>query len=360
MTVAVLGGGAGARAAAGEMALAGWQVRMWDLPEFHAGLQALKAEPVLQVTGVVEGSARLAAVCADVGEAVAGAEVIFVVTQALGHAPMAEALAGVIGPEQVIVVMPGSSGGALQVRHIMNERTGVCPTVAETSTLPWAARCEGERGVRIVHRVGLVKLAALPAGETARLAEVLRPVMPGVTAAGSVLETMLSNGNPVIHPAVMLLNAGTVERCGGQWEFYEEGVTPAVAEVIRAVDQERLALGRATGVELLPEPEMSRRQGYSESADYLRAYRVGPGFQKLGGPASLQHRYLTEDVACGMVTWLELADVFEVPMPVCAALVQLTSVVLGRDLRQEAQRGLRALGLEGMTSAELVACLAGR
>jgi len=349
MTVAVLGGGAGARAAAGEFSLAGGQVRMWDLPAFRHGLAPLAEEPTLEVSGVAEGRARLAAVTEDIGEAIAGADLILIVTQALGHAPMAEALAAVIGPEQTIVVMPGSSGGALEVRHIIARAGGPSPTVAETSTLPWAARSEGDRGVRIVHRVGLVKLAALPGSDTGRLVEALRPAIPGLEAAGSVLETMLCNGNPVIHPAVMLLNAGTVERSGGRWEFYEEGITPAVADLIRAVDEERLALGRAAGIELLPEPEMSRRQGYSETADYVIAYRDGPGFQKLGGPGSLDHRYLAEDVACGMVTWLELADVFGVEMPVCEAIVRVASVVLGRDLRGESRRGLRALGLEGMT-----------
>ncbi|MCD6359536.1 MAG: NAD/NADP octopine/nopaline dehydrogenase family protein, partial [Armatimonadetes bacterium] len=253
-----------------------------------------------------------------------------------------------------IIVMPGSSGGALEVRRVIAGRTGSSPTVAETSTLPWAARIEGDRSVRIVHRVGLVRLAALPGSETVSLVETLRPVIPGLEPAGSVLETMLCNGNPVIHPAVMLLNAGTVERSGGAWEFYEEGVTPTVAALIRAVDEERLALGRAAGIELLPEPEMSRRQGYSETADYLTAYRDGPGFQNLGGPATLEHRYLTEDVACGMVTWLELAAVLGVEMPVCEAIVRLASTALGRDLRAQSRRGLTALGLAGMTARELL------
>lgn len=357
MTVAVLGGGAGARAAAAELALAGWQVRMWDLPGFRAGLAALQAAPLLQTTGVVTGSAQLEAVYSDLDQAVAGAQLILIVTQAQGHAPMAAALAQALDPEQIIVVVPGSTGGALQVRRIIAHRTGRCPCVAETSTLPWAARSEGERGVRIAHRVGLVKLAALPTAETAALVQTLRPVIPGLTEAHSVLETMLSNGNPVIHPAVMLLNAGTVQRSGGQWEFYQDGVTPGVAEVIRAVDEERLALGRAAGIELLPEPEMSRRQGYARSADYLTSYRDGPGFQRLGAPDSLQHRYLTEDVAYGMVTWLELAELFGVSMPVCAALVQLTSVLLGADLRKHSRRGLRALGLDGMSSEQIVASL---
>ncbi len=354
MNAAVLGGGAGARASAAELALAGWRVRLWDLPEFAGNLTALAADPVLRVTGRTEGVAPLDAVPEGIGEAVEGADFIVVVTQAQGHAPIAERLAPVIGAEQTIVVMPGSTGGALEMRRIIGEARGLAPTIAETATLPYAARSEGERGVRVIHHVALVKLAAIPASETGRVIEALRPVFRGLAAAANVLETMLSNGNPVIHPAVMLLNAGLVERSGGEWEFYEEGVTPAAADLIQAVDEERLALGREIGLDLIPEPEMSRRQGYSEHDDYLRAYRNGPGFQNLGGPATLQHRYLTEDVACGLVTMLELGEVFGVALPTMTAVTQLASALLGRDLRAESARGLAHLGLAGMTGEEII------
>ncbi len=354
MKAAVLGSGAGARAAAGELSLNGWQVRMWDLPAFAHGLNSLRDDPRIELSGRTQGIAQLHGVPREIGDACAGAEVIVVVSQALGHTPMAEALAPIIEPEQTIVVMPGSTGGALAFRRAVAGARGLAPTIAETATLPHAARIVGDRGVRIVHHVGLVKLAALPAAETGRVLDMLKPVFGGLDPAANVLETMLCNGNPVIHPAVMLLNAGLVERAQGDWEFYEDGVTPSVAELIRAADEERLALGRAMGLELLPEPEMSRRQGYSETNDYLGAYRDGPGFQKLGGPAVLGHRYLTEDVACGMVTMLELGDVFGVAMPTMQAITQIASVVLGRDLRGESARGLAALGLGGMSAHEIV------
>ena len=352
---AVLGGGAGARAAAADLALNGYRVRLWELPRFAANIAALMDEPRLTITGVEEAEVRLDSVGVDLAQACEGAEVIMVVTQALGHAEIASLLAEVVADEQVVVINPGSTGGALEFAHILREKGGPIPTLAETSTLTYAARVSGDRGVFIKRRVKLVKTAALPATETERVVRLLKPVFPGLVPAANVLETMLSNGNPVIHPAIMLANAGLVERMAGDWEFYAEGVTPAVADLIRAVDEDRLALGRAVGVDLLPEPEMCLHQGYSESADYLECYRDSPGFQGLGGPASLEHRYLTEDVACGLVTMLELAEVFGVALPTIAAVVQVTSVLLGRDLRAQPRRGLASLGLAGMTPQQILA-----
>lgn len=355
-TAAVLGGGAGARAAAAELALAGWAVRLWDLPQFLEEVEDLLADPHLQVDGVAEGTVELETVTDDIRDACEGAALILIVAQSPGHRPIAEELARAVTYDQAIVVMPGGTGGALEVRQIIAGESGLggVPAVAETSTLPYAARSHGQRGVTIRHRVQVVRLAAVPAGETRRIAQMLRPVFPGIREARSVLETSLSNGNPVIHPAVMLLNAAFIERVSREWEFYEEGVTPAVARLVEAVDDERLALGRAVGVDLLPEPEMSVRQGYSKVPDYLIAYRDGPGFQGLGGPDSLQHRYLTEDVAYAMVTWLELAEVFGVEMPTTEAVVRIASEVLDEDFRTQSPRGLKALGLAGMSAEEIV------
>lgn len=352
-TVAVLGGGAGARALAADLALQGCAVRMWDLPRFFAWLAPLQQDPTLTVTGAVEGQAQLEMVSDDLTEVARDADVIFVVTQALAHAEIAEALAPVVTADQCIVVNPGSSGGALEFAQVLQQHDVARPVIAETATLTHTCRITGERQVMVRMRVGLVKIAALPATTTDRVLAMLKPLLPGLDAARDVLETMLCNGNPVIHPTVMLLNTGTVERSGGHWQFYEEGFTPSVATVVEALDAERMALGRALGLELLSEPEMSRCQGYSEHADYLRAYRDGPGFQGLGGPDSMSHRYVTEDVACALVTLLELGQACGVQMPVARAIAWLASTVCGRDFMGESRRGLQKLGLAGLAPDQM-------
>ncbi|MBD3292691.1 MAG: hypothetical protein GF393_07175, partial [Armatimonadia bacterium] len=53
-TAAVLGGGAGARAAAAELALNGWSVRLWDLPQFLEEVEDLLVDHHLQVDGLSE------------------------------------------------------------------------------------------------------------------------------------------------------------------------------------------------------------------------------------------------------------------------------------------------------------------
>jgi opine dehydrogenase len=83
-----------------------------------------------------------------------------------------------------------------------------------------------------------------------RLLEVLRQVYRNTEEAAGIFQTTLQNGNPVIHPAVTLLNAALIERTGGDFMFYEEGVTEAVGRVMKAVDDDNMGLSGLTREQL--------------------------------------------------------------------------------------------------------------
>ena len=91
--------------------------------------------------------------------------------------------------------------------------------------------------------------------QTNAVLEKVRDVYPTMSAAKNILQTSLQNGNPVIHPAITLLNVALIERTQGDFDFYHQGVTPTVGRLIRAVDNERIAIGKKLGVEVIPDPE---------------------------------------------------------------------------------------------------------
>src|SRR4029078_2597779 len=153
--------------------------------------------------------------------------------------------------------------------------------------------------------------------------------------ADSVFQTTLQNGNPVIHPAVPLLNAGLLERTGGDFLFYEEGVTERVGRLIEAVDDERLAIAAALEVTLLSDPALGVRQGYMLEQNYSTGYSTAPGFLGIGAQSQLDHRYLTDDVGYSLVFLTDLAARLGVPTPVMVAWITTAAVVLARDFRGE-------------------------
>src|SRR4051812_43293312 len=108
-----------------------------------------------------------------------------------------------------VVVCPSSSVGSLAFKRAAGlDLYDDSVIVGETSTLPYASRASLHATVRIFHRFDTgFSAAAAPRRNTPRLLDVLRPVYANIEAAVSIFQTTLQNGNPVIHPAVTLLNA---------------------------------------------------------------------------------------------------------------------------------------------------------
>lgn len=196
-------------------------------------------------------------------------------------------------------------------------------------------------------------VAALPSARTPELLATLQVVWPQAEAAKNVLQTTLQNGNPVLHPAIMLLNASRIENTGGDFLFYTDGVTPASATLIETIDNERLALGRALGIDLVSDPDLGLRQGYLSEATYLKGYNDGIGFAKSQAPSSLRFRYLTEDVPYGLVFASELARQCGVPTPAIDTVSSLASIILETDFRAQGKRLPRDLGLAGLTAEQV-------
>jgi opine dehydrogenase len=123
-----------------------------------------------------------------------------------------------------------------------------------------------------------------------------------------------------------------IERTRGDFEFYHQGVTPAVGRLVEAVDRERIAIGRDLVVEVIPDPELGVIQGYMTEATYDSGFVTAPGFA--GGKAQprLDYRYFNEDVGYGLVFLQDLGKQAGVAIPVISAVITMASVVMKRDM----------------------------
>ena len=156
-----------------------------------------------------------------------------------------------------------------------------------------------------------------------------------------------------MHPAGVLLNAGRIERSRGDFYFYEEGVTPAVCEVIDAVDAERRTIGKALGLDLLPVAEAFHAAGFGPRGDLWATINGSRMLTQLRAPGAIQTRWLTEDVPYGLASWAGLADQLGVETPMMDALVKLGLVVTHLD-DVNAGRGPKQLGLAGMSGTQML------
>jgi len=347
MKIAILGAGNGGCAMAADWSLAGHEARLFDFRDFPTQIEAIDRKGGIQTEGELSGFAPVAYAGHDISKATAGAELIVAVGPAYSTEPLARELKPHLAAGQTVVVSPGSTGGGLLFKRILGYKTGdPSVTVAETSTLPYAARLIEPGKVHVYLKLkGGIYLSALPSEASAGVLEQFDTIYKCIQLGENYFQTMLQNANPVIHPAVTLLNAGRIENTQGDFLFYEEGVMPGVGRLIAAVDSERIAIGKALGVTVFPDTVIGIKQGYMTSDSYEIDYRTAPGFKGIKAQPRLDHRYLNEDVGYGLVLLQEMGEALGVDTPHIDAIITLASTVTGRDYRAEARRTLAGMGL---------------
>jgi opine dehydrogenase len=335
---------------AAHLSLLGCPVRLWDIePE---KVRALRQRRSITLSGAIEGEASVSVVTGEMTEVLDGADVVMVVLPTVYHGSVARTMAPHLRDGQVVVLNPGATGGALEVRTILRrEGCGAQVVVAETDTLLYACRSP-RPGEAIIHGIkSHVDVATLPAAESPRVAALLARVFPQFSPASSVLQTSLTNMNAMMHPAPTLLNAGRIESRAA-FEYYGEGVTPSIARLVESIDGERMAVAAALGVRVPSLIEWYAASYGTHGRTLYEAVQQVRGYDGIKGPTTLQTRYLFEDIPTGLVPLSALGAALEVPTPVMRAVVDLGSGLLGRDFWREG-RSLERLGLADKGPAEI-------
>ena len=209
--------------------------------------------------------------------------------------------------------------------------------VCEANSLSYGTRVfPDEARVELSLRVKKLFLAAYPKENTEECLAACVQLYPGLVAGRDIWETTLENGNPEVHPGPCLLSAGHIEYSGGEFWLYREGITEHTVNVLHAIEQERMAIGRAFGFELEDAVESRYRRGYfdNDKEDLQHLFNTSEVFTKIKGPTSITSRYFTEDISDGLVLWSDLGRVCGVPTPNIDAVITLGGSLLQVDFRK--------------------------
>jgi opine dehydrogenase len=352
LSVAVLGAGHGGLALAGFLSRGGHRVALWNRSAERIASIEAGGGVHLTVPGGTATVEPIELATTDMATALRDAGIVLVAVPASGHADIAWACAPYLRDGQTVLLLPGRTGGSLEFRRVL--RACGCRAeilLGEANSFPFAARTVAPAEAVIYGTKAELITAALPTRDTAALVAKCRPVLAMLAPARSVLQTGLSNLGAILHPTITLLNAGRIARKEA-FDFYAEGVTPRVADMLSAADQERLRIARAYGeqVESLLEWVAS---AYGHRAETMeRAIAGNPAYIGIKAPATIHHRYLLEDVPTGLIPLIELGTAAGLTLPTLRSLVTLAEVTLGIDTwRQE--RSLQSLGLNDLAIPEI-------
>ena len=351
MKIAVIGAGNGGQSIAGYFALQGYETSLYDIDVQKMNI--LKQKGGIALTGRIEGFGKIDCITTDIAEAVKGAEIVMVTTVANAHRAVAKSMAPYVEEGQMIILNPGRTCGALVFNQTL--QTEGCTKryyLGEAQTLVYACRVIENGKVNIIGVKDEVFLAGLPASDTEYILSTINPMYPCFVKADNVLRTSLENIGAMFHPCVCLFNAATIERQDEFW-FYRD-MTEQVARFIEKFDQERLAVGKAYGVDLLSVTEWIKVAYKDTEGDTLcERMKNNPAYHDIKAPGTIFTRQLTEDIPTGVLPIMELGKAAGVEVPLLTSMVNTIEALLDIDLHTNG-RSLKNLGLEGKSKDEIL------
>jgi opine dehydrogenase len=356
---AIIGAGNAGLAMAAHLKHIGATVSLYDVVEAQI-TPIIDHNNVISVNGVgFTGDFKIDQVTLDLAKAVNGADLIICVTPAHTHKFVARDLAAHLVAGQMVLLHPGRTGGALEVRNIL--QAAGCQAdvlVMEAQTLLYASRKDGA-SVTMFGLKQQVTCAGLPTGQSHRFFDLMAPLIPQFTPAESIWHTSLHNIGMLFHPTPTLLNLSRMES-NQSFEYYTGGFSPSIAALVEKLDSERLAVAQAMGVSL-PSVVQWLEDSYGVVGSNLyQALQTAPNYQGISAPmlgtieAKLGLRYVTEDVPTGLVPVSELGKKFGVETPAIDTIIQLADILFEADFRANG-RNLEQLGLADLSPEAITA-----
>jgi opine dehydrogenase len=351
---AVIGAGHGGKAMAAHLALMGFSVNLFNRTADHVEVIKKRGGIELEsVEGGPHGFGQLALVTSKIAEAIKNVQVIMVVLPSSAHADVAKIMAPHLKNGQMVILHPGRTCGALEfVKVIRDHGCKADVTVAEAETFIYASRSDGPAQARIFRIKEAVPLAALPATRTQCVLDAICEAYPQFIHGVDVLNTGMNNMGAIFHPALTLLNMGWIEATHGDYQFYIDGVTPSVARVLEVLDRERATVASALGIRARTSLEWLKLAYNTSGADLHEAIHNQPGYYGIKAPATLNHRYIFEDVPMSLVPIASIGRRYGVSVRGMESMIQIASIIHRTDYWRRG-RTVEKLGLEQWSVSEL-------
>lgn len=334
MNVTVIGAGNSGLAMAAHLSKEGNNVILWNRTK--SKITRLIETRTINCSGVFEGKIQVDLVTDDIRRAVQNSDVILITTPANSHRELAEKIAKNIKRETLIVLNPGRTFGALEFKEVYDQyNQDYQQTIAETQTIIYTCRKTGEDSVNILALKTDVLISTFEASKNnyiiTKLPESLRKYF---IPAKSMIETSIGNVGMILHCAPLLLNTGWTESKNSMYKYYYDGITPSIGRLIEKIDQERVLVSKKLGSEVETTEEWLKRIYHVEGNNLYECIQNNKAYKTIDAPDSLNHRYIFEDVPCGLVPLEAVGQKLGLTMKYSCLIIDLASSLTGVNFRE--------------------------
>jgi len=347
----VLGAGHGGLAMAGHLGIKGYGVNLFN--RSAEKILAIKKRKGIKVEGEVKGFGKVDIASHNIEECLDGVDVLMVAVPANGHRFVAKICAPYLKENQVVILNPGRTGGALEFFHVLQEEgLKEFPFIAEAQTFIYASRTLGPSHARIFSIKNAVPLATLPAYWIPGVVKIINRAYPQFVPGDNIFKTSFDNIGAVFHPALTVLNAAWIEGTHGDFEYYIEGASVSVSRVLESLDKERLDVAAALGFKAMSAKNWLYTAYSATGNNLYEAIQDNPGYLGIKAPDRLHHRYIDEDVPMSLVPLASIGKMLKVETPTIKFIIHMASLMRGLNFWEEG-RTVEKLGIKGLSIKEI-------
>jgi opine dehydrogenase len=349
--VAVLGAGHAGRGLASYLSINGIDVSIYN--RTFRNVEKISERCGIDVHGLIEAFAPISLVTDDMAAAVADRDVLIITVPAQAHPFFARTLGPHLESGQIVLLMPGRTGGALEFARILksNEHTEDI-LLGEAQTFSFVSRIMSPDSVMISKIKNSVKVSSFPASHNQQFIKSLIQLPLVLELAEDVMETSLNNIGAILHPTPTILCAGLLESKRGGYNHYHDAISRTVGRLVEKMDSERVRVAKEFSVDYVSVLEWLRTTYGAKGTTLYECIRSIDAYDGIGSPSSLNHRYVLEDVPTGLVPIAGLGQLTGVPTPAIDAVVNIACQLYECDF-WEIGRNLENLALDGMSPHEV-------
>jgi opine dehydrogenase len=347
LDVAIIGAGQGGHALSAVLSEGGMRVGLITRTPQKA-YEIIKRGNRIKLSGIREGEYELSLVTTDLSEA-KNAGLIILSTDATAHMNYAGRMARHLTDQEVLLISPGI-GGSLAFYQRARKANPECNiTVSETDTFMFACKVP-EIGHSHIKAEKCHMLYASHPKKATRTDDMLKTAFPYFTKLEDTLEVGLSD-SPVFHIVGMLHNSLRILN-QESFNFYIDGLTPEASERAEKMDEERVRVANALGIETLHVNDwMHQAYGVPMGSLYDMIQQCPPyqntqeNPNRSPAPKTLFHRYLLEEIPLRAVPMLEIGEILGVETPLYKEAISDAYAITGINFFRSGRK-IRDMGLQ--------------
>lgn len=355
--ITVLSAGAGGCTLAFHLTQAGFNVVLYQDENHTKSIQKLlKTKEIIshqEFDGYysrIYGTVEVADVTTNIKVALRHSKILILMVPAFGQANIFRSALPYLTREHIFISMPGNYAIFEYVEELRRSNLKITNPVAyirdvpipcifaECSIIPYACRKVKDNEIFVGGVKDFIHIGVFPQQKTENTLNKLNPIFQKLNIEleqKDILEVVYYNSNILLHPTIVVYNAGHIKHLNKGFRFYRDGVSPLTLKIIERMDKERQRIGKSLGFTLESFSSFYRRYyGDTSGKSLFNFFQEATFLHFVKAPTDLEGRFISEDLEYALIPIIEfLARKRGIDTSISDAIIESASCMVGTKLK---------------------------